>query len=38
MKTKVAPVITKYWAEDSFPFALLPAVRELGIGGLGMQG
>jgi len=31
-------VITTHWAEDSFPFELLPAVRELGIGGLGMQG
>ena len=38
MKDKVAPVITKYWAEDAFPFELLPAFRELGIGGLGMQG
>ena len=38
MKTKVAPVITKYWAEDAFPFELLPEFRELGIGGLGMQG
>src|SRR5437867_811808 len=38
MKAKVAPVITKYWAEDAFPFELLPAFRELGIGGLGMQG
>src|SRR5690349_4297400 len=38
MKDKVAPIITKYWAEDSFPFELLPAFRELGVGGLGMQG
>jgi alkylation response protein AidB-like acyl-CoA dehydrogenase len=38
MESKVAPVITKYWVEDSFPFELLPAVKELGIGGLGMQG
>ena len=38
METKVAPVITKYWVEDSFPFELLPAFRELGIGGLGMKG
>src|SRR6202158_798217 len=38
METKVAPVINKYWAEDSFPFELLPAVRELGIGGLGLEG
>src|SRR6266566_1008218 len=38
MEAKVAPVITKYWVDDAFPFELLPAVKELGIGGLGMQG
>jgi alkylation response protein AidB-like acyl-CoA dehydrogenase len=38
MESKVAPVITKYWVEDSFPFELLPAVKELNICGLGMQG
>src|SRR6266478_7677936 len=38
METKVAPIITKYWDEDSFPFELLPAIKELGIGGLGMKG
>src|SRR6478672_9449961 len=38
METKVAPIITKYWVEDSFPFELLPAVKELNIGGLGMNG
>ena len=38
METKVAPVITKYWTEDAFPFDLLPAVKELGIGGIGMKG
>jgi glutaryl-CoA dehydrogenase len=38
METKVAPVITKYWVDDAFPFDLLPAVKELGIGGLGMKG
>jgi alkylation response protein AidB-like acyl-CoA dehydrogenase len=38
METKVGPIITKYWAEDAFPFELLPAVKELGIGGLGMKG
>jgi len=38
METKVAPIITKYWAEDAFPFELLPAFKELNIGGLGMQG
>jgi glutaryl-CoA dehydrogenase len=28
----------KYWVDDAFPFELLPAVKELGIGGLGMNG
>jgi alkylation response protein AidB-like acyl-CoA dehydrogenase len=37
-ESKVAPVITKYWVEDAFPFELLPAVKGLGIGGLGMHG
>lgn len=38
METSVAPVINKYWAEDAFPFELLPGIRELGIGGLGYEG
>jgi alkylation response protein AidB-like acyl-CoA dehydrogenase len=38
MESKVAPVITKYWVDDAFPFELLPAVKELGIGGLAMHG
>src|SRR5262249_48592819 len=38
METKVAPIIQKYWDEDAFPFEIIPAVKELGIGGLGMQG
>src|SRR4051812_24356770 len=38
METKVAPIITKYWVEDAFPFEILPAVKELNIGGIGMQG
>jgi alkylation response protein AidB-like acyl-CoA dehydrogenase len=38
MEANVAPVVTKYWVEDAFPFELLPAVKELGIGGLGMKG
>src|SRR5580700_6453527 len=38
MEAKVEPVITKYWVDDAFPFELLPAVKELGIGGLGMKG
>src|SRR5262249_43097474 len=38
MEAKVAPVINKYWIEDAFPFELLPAFRELNLGGLGIQG
>jgi alkylation response protein AidB-like acyl-CoA dehydrogenase len=38
METKVAPIINKYWIEDSFPFELIPGIKELNIGGLGMQG
>ena len=38
MEAKVEPVITKYWVDDAFPFELLPGVKELGIGGLGMRG
>jgi alkylation response protein AidB-like acyl-CoA dehydrogenase len=38
METKVAPIINKYWADDAFPFELLPSFKELGIGGLGFEG
>src|SRR5437016_8521608 len=38
METKVQPVINKYWADDAFPFELLPTLKELGIGGLGFEG
>ena len=38
MEGKVAPIITKYWVEDAFPFELLPAIKELGIGGVGLKG
>jgi len=38
METKVAPIITKYWVDDQFPFELLPAFKELNIGGAGMKG
>src|SRR6267154_4062129 len=38
VETKVAPIITDYWVKDAFPFDLLPAVKELGIGGVGMKG
>jgi alkylation response protein AidB-like acyl-CoA dehydrogenase len=38
MESAVAPVITKYWCDDAFPFELLPGVKALNIGGLGMHG
>ena len=38
MESKVAPIINKYWVEDAFPFELLPAFKELGIGGVGLEG
>jgi len=38
MRAKVAPIINKYWIEDAFPFELIPPMKELGIGGLGIQG
>ncbi len=38
MQAKVAPIITKYWADDAFPFEVLPALRDLKLGGLGLQG
>jgi alkylation response protein AidB-like acyl-CoA dehydrogenase len=38
MDNKVAPIINKYWIEDSFPFELITAFKELNLGGLGMQG
>lgn len=38
MESKVAPIITRYWTEDAFPFELLPAFKELNLGGLGIGG
>src|SRR5260370_25662785 len=38
LDTKVAPIINKYWGEDSFPFELLPALKELNIAGIGLKG
>lgn len=38
MEEHVAPIIDKYWADDAFPFELLPSFKELGIGGLGFEG
>src|ERR1700745_2374683 len=38
METKVAPIITDYWVRDQFRFDLLPEVKKLGIGGVGIKG
>jgi alkylation response protein AidB-like acyl-CoA dehydrogenase len=38
MEGQVAPIINKYWAEDSFPFEILPAIRDLNIAGTGYEG
>jgi glutaryl-CoA dehydrogenase len=38
METSVVPIITKHWVEDTFPFELLPAIKQLGIGGVGLPG
>jgi glutaryl-CoA dehydrogenase len=38
MEAKVQPVINKYWVDDAFPFELVPGIKELGIGGLGIEG
>ena len=38
MESKVQPIINKYWVEDAFPFEVLPAFKELNIGGLGYEG
>ena len=38
LNTKAAPIIGKYWLEDAFPFELLPGIKELNIGGIGIEG
>src|SRR5260370_37573235 len=38
MENKVAPIITKHWVEEAFPFALLPGIKELNIDGVGVNG
>src|SRR5258705_1109156 len=34
----VAPIIEDYWGRDEFPFAIIPKMAEIGIGGIGYQG
>ena len=38
MEAKVAPIINQYWADDSFPFDIVPGIRDLKIAGLGYEG
>src|SRR3954454_7821691 len=38
MEAKVAPTINQYWADDSFPFEIVPGIRDLKIAGLGYEG
>src|ERR1700693_2520953 len=38
MEASVAPVINEFWANDSFPFDLVPEIRDLRIAGLGFEG
>src|SRR5262250_2329987 len=38
MESKVASIINKYWIDDAFPFELLPAFKELGLAGVGIEG
>jgi len=38
MESQVAPVIKQYWAEDAFPFELVPGIRDLKISGAGYAG
>lgn len=38
MEGTIAPVIEECWARDEFPFAIIPKIAEIGIGGVGYQG
>jgi alkylation response protein AidB-like acyl-CoA dehydrogenase len=38
MQSDVAPIINKYWAEDSFPFEIIPGIRDLNMAGGGFEG
>ena len=38
LEAKVAPVIDQYWADDAFPFEVVPGFRDLNIAGLGYEG
>ena len=38
MDNKVPPIIKKYRVDDAFPFEIFPAIKDLNIGGVGMEG
>ncbi|TDG04958.1 acyl-CoA dehydrogenase [Paraburkholderia guartelaensis] len=38
MEGTVAPVINQYWADDKFPFELIPGIQDLNIVGIGFEG
>ncbi|MFI1917837.1 acyl-CoA dehydrogenase family protein [Nocardia sp. NPDC020380] len=38
MKSEVEPIINKHWQRGSFPFEIVPGVRQLGIAGLPYRG
>ncbi|UKD13883.1 acyl-CoA dehydrogenase family protein [Burkholderia aenigmatica] len=38
MESRVAPIINTYWADDAFPFELIPEIRDLNIAGIGFEG
>ncbi|MCU1642191.1 MAG: acyl-CoA dehydrogenase [Nocardia sp.] len=38
MKTEVEPIINQHWQRGSFPFEIVPGLRQLGIAGLPYQG
>jgi glutaryl-CoA dehydrogenase len=38
MESKVAPVISQYWLDDSFPFDLVPGFCDLQVAGMGYEG
>ncbi|MCV7409448.1 acyl-CoA dehydrogenase family protein [Mycobacterium florentinum] len=38
MKTDVAPVLLEHWSRATFPFEVVPGMRELGLAGLPYHG
>ena len=38
MEGTVAPIITRYWEQDAFPFEIVPGIRQMNIAGVGYKG